>query len=125
MKRTYLFLTALLCTSISAPAYACRCVPDSQAGQKLLNDSSIAIARVYVRGTNPAIGQSMLELKETLHGGLFAQNFRAKFATHSCGVVPTPKTEQTLVIKFEKDGTYSVLNDCERQNTLNAFNKGN
>lgn len=125
MKRTSLFLTALVCAIIPTAAHACKCAPDNGQGQKLLNDSSVAIARVYVRGTNPAIGQSMLELRETLHGGLSAQNFRAKFATHSCGVAPPNKTEQTLAIKFEKDGTYTIMNDCDQINVMNAFKKGN
>lgn len=126
MKRTYLLLAALVCAvSVPSVAHACKCINDTARGQTLLNDSSVAVARVYVRGTNPKIGQSMLELRETLHGGLSAQNFRAKFATNSCGTIPPNKTEQTYAIKFEKDGTYSIMNSCDSQNVINALSKGN
>lgn len=124
-------LTGTLITGlITAPAHSaaanCTCPGNTSAqAQKLLNDSSVALARVYVRGTNPRIGQSMLELRETLHGGLSARDFRAKFSTQSCGTLPKARTEQTLLIKFEKDGTYSIMDNCDTQAVLTNIKERN
>lgn len=121
-----LFTLAALMTLTAAPAYACKCMPDTTGAeaQKILNDPSVSVAKVYVRGMNTRNGQSMLELKETLSGGLMARNFRAKFDNQtSCGVKPNNRQTEIHLIKFEKDGTYSILGDCARTNVLQHLNK--
>ncbi|HEY8964448.1 MAG TPA: hypothetical protein VIN59_08325 [Alphaproteobacteria bacterium] len=120
MKRILFTLAAALIVFTAAPAHACKCAPDTTGAraQQILNDPSISVARVYVRGMNVRNGQSMLELRETLSGGLMARNFRAKFGGSSCGFIPSNRTEQIVLVKFEKDGTYSLIGDCARTDVL-------
>ena len=126
MKRILFTLAALMTLGLSAPAHACKCAPDNGTlAQATINDPSISVAKVFVRGMNMRNGQSMLELRQTITGGLMARNFRAKFDNQtSCGIVPQNRKEQTLVIKFEKDGTYSVVNDCTH-NAVMQYLKNN
>ncbi len=112
--RKFLLLTGLL-TVMATPALACKCdMANTAQGNAYLNDSSLTLADVFVRGKNDRIGQSMLDIKTIKHGGLTAQNIRAKYNTHSCGTIPQYKQTQTVVIKFEPDGTYSLADQCTK-----------
>jgi|GEM_PF-3231286 len=125
MKRILFTLAALMTLGFAAPAHACKCAPDDGTlAQQTINDPSISVARVFVRGMNTRNGQSMLELRQTVTGGLMARNFRAKFGNNSCSVIPQNRKEQTLVIKFEKDGTYSIVGDCTH-NAVMQYLKNN
>lgn len=123
-----LLLSALVLPLLlaAAPAHACKCTSDADGSQaaKVLSDPSISVAEVYVRGMNMRNGQSMLDIRNVTHGGLMAQNIRARFSTNSCGVIPQYKKQMTVLIKAEADATYSIVGDCDHSAVMQSLKKG-
>ena len=120
-------LATIFLVSFAIPAWACSCMPDTNGtlAAQTLADPSISVADVYVRGMNMRNGQSMLEIKNIHHGGLMAQNIRAKFDRSSCGVIPQYKQNMTLLIKAENDATYSIVGNCAHDAVMQNMKKGN
>ena len=114
MKRLFLTLTALM-TMAAAPSFACDCTPDTDGTQAraLIADQNYALAQVFVRGMNIRNGQSMLDNKKPIVGGLLAPNIRAHFGHGDCATTPHYKQTQTMLIHFEPDGTYAIMGQCE------------
>lgn len=117
MIRKFLLTAALVVCA--APAFACECVTAAD-GQALLNDHTISIADVTVRGYNTRNGQSALQIGNVRHGMLTARDIRAKFSGVSCPVIPGA-SNITAAIKAEADGTYSVLGGCDTKAAIAAL----
>ena len=107
-----LLAAAALLLILSTPAHACKCAPDETRADAVLADPAISVADVTVRGFNTRNGQSMLQIDNIRHCSLVARDIRAKFAAHSCGVVPNQK-KMTLLIRNESDGTYAIVGECD------------
>ncbi len=119
-------LLATLAIFAATPAFACSCSPDADGSlaAKVLADPSISVAQVYVRGMNVNNHQSMLDIKAVPHGGLMAQNIRAKFGADSCATIPQYKKTMMVLIRAEEDATYSIVGSCETAAVMQSTKKG-
>lgn len=120
--RIFALALAAMTLFVPAAAHACRCAaPEAGQAEAILADPSLSYAEVLVRGANPANRQSMLEIKNVKHGGLVANNIRAKFGETSCAVVPVTGQTRTVLIKAEEDATYSIVSDCNYSTVKTYF----
>ena len=125
--RALLLIASVFFLLGTAQAMACSCEPDTDGklAKQTLDNPSVSVVEVYVRGMNMHNHQSMLQLTGRKYGGLMAQNIRAKFGADSCAVVPQYKKNMTVIIKAEDDGTYSIMGDCAHTAVMDYLNKGN
>lgn len=123
--RKFIPLIAALAVFTAAPAFACKCVPDTDGSQaaKIFADPAVTVADVTVRGYNTHNGQSMLQIDNVRSGGLVAKNIRAKFGTSDCAIIPSQK-KMTLLIHNDEDGRYSIMGDCAHSAVMQSIGKG-
>ncbi|NBX67255.1 MAG: hypothetical protein EBQ96_09710 [Proteobacteria bacterium] len=125
MRIALIIMTALF-VCVSAPAWACKCTPDTDGSRAagVLADPSISVLDVYVRAVNYKNGFSMLDLKARHSGSLMAQYVRAKFGGSSCDIRPVVNQTMTVLIKNESNGTYSLVGGCDHAAVMQHLKKG-